>query len=241
MDIVISTALTVVSIAMAYLGVHVTLHPPNESSHARFWYKAGFFVCGVVAVSLVSTQGIRGRNSQRSAANQIEALRQDVKAARTEAQNANQEVQGESSRRQQAERDLAIIIQSSGRATREGIAQDLRKIPLKVEVNGQPIQDLGEKKRIREALGNYMQRGMDLRDRCATDVPEKELEAEAQGWFGDVQQYLRQNLDSSYLNQFLLTHPDPLTPGGVRQEMLPLWHGLNQRTQNLNRFIDQLK
>jgi len=80
-----------------------------------------------------------------------------------------------------------------------------------------------------------MQRGMELRDRCATD----ELEADAQSWFVEVQQYLRKNLDSSYLNQFLLTHPDPLTPGGVRQEMLPLWHGLNQRTQNLSRFIDQ--
>ena len=103
------------------------------------------------------------------------------------------------------------------------------------EVNGKPIQDVGEKKRIREALGNYMQRGMELRDRCATD----ELEADAQSWFVEVQQYLRKNLDSSYLNQFLLTHPDPLTPGGVRQEMLPMWHGLNQRTQNLSRFIDQ--
>jgi len=241
MDIVISAALAVVSIAMAYLGMHVTLHPPSESTRARFRYKVGFFLCGLLAVSLVTIQAIRSRKSQRSAANEIVALRQDVKGARTEAQSATQEVQNESSRRQQAERDLAIIIQSSGKATREGIAQDLRKIPLKVEVNGHPIQDVGEKKRIREALGTYMQRGMELRDRCATDVPEKELEAEAQRWFGEVQQYLRQNLDSSYLNQFLLTHPDPLTPGKVRQEMLPLWHGLNQRTQNLNRFIDQLK
>src|SRR5438128_9153360 len=106
MDIVISVALAVVSIAMAYLGVHVTLHPPNESAHARFWYKAGFFLCGLAAVSLVTTQGIRGRNSQRGAANEIAALRQDVKGAKAEAQNADHEVQNESSRRQQAERDL---------------------------------------------------------------------------------------------------------------------------------------
>jgi len=57
MDILIAAALTLVSIAMAYLGVHVTLHPLNESSPARFWYKAGFFVCGIAAVSLVTTQG----------------------------------------------------------------------------------------------------------------------------------------------------------------------------------------
>jgi hypothetical protein len=136
---------------------------------------------------------------------------------------------------------LAINIQSSGKATREGIALHLRKNPLKVEVDGQPIHDAGEKKRVREALGNCMQHGMELPDRCATDLAEKDLELEAQHWFGEVQQYLRQNLDSSYLNQFLLTHPDPLRPGNVRDEMLPLWHGLNQRTQNLNRFIDQLK
>jgi hypothetical protein len=157
-----------------------------------------------------------------------------------EAQGAKQEVETESVRRQQAEKDLSIIVQKSGRATRLGISEDIRKTPLKVEVNGKPA-DTPERKRIREALGNFVRRGMALRDRCVTDSPEKQLEVEAQAWFEEVQQFLQSNLDSSYLSQFLLTHPDPLRPAHISEEMLSLWYGLNERIQSLSAFIDQLK
>lgn len=240
LDICISASLAALTIVMAYLGVHVTLHPPNESPRARRRYKIGFLLCGVAAVFLVITQGVRANKAQRRASGEIADLRQDIGGAKSEAQSAKLEVQSESARRQQAERDLAIIIQASGQATRAGITQDLHKIPLKVEVNGKPA-DTPERKQIREALGQFVQRGMSLRDRCATDVPVKQLETEAQVWFTEAQIYLTKNLDSSYLSQFLLTHPDPLTPGSVRPEMLPLWHGLNQRVQTLDRFIDELK
>jgi hypothetical protein len=240
-DIILSTLLAILTIVMAYVGVHVTLHPPNESPKKQLLYKLGFFACGVLAVILVIVQGVRGLNSQRNATNEIDALQFDIRGARAEAESAKQEVKSESSRRQKAERDLALIIENSGRATRRGVAEDIRKSPLRVEVTGQPLQDNREKRRIREGLGALMQRGMVLRDRCSTGVPVEQLTREGEQWFEEVQRYLNDNLDSSYLDQFLLTHPDPLTPGSVRQEMLPLWHGLNQRTQTLSRFIDQLK
>ena len=247
-DIFISASLAALTILMAYLGVHVTLHPPNESPRARYWYKVGFFVCGLLAVSLVITQGVRANKSQRTANNQIASLRQDIGGAKTEAEgakseaaSARQEVQRESDRRQQAERDLATIIQASGQATRVGITQDLRKIPLKVEVTGKPA-DTPERKQIREVLGNFVRDGMRIRDQLASasTTPVSQVEADGQRWFEAVQAYLQTNLGTSYVSQFLLTNTE-MNPSDITAEKLPLWHGLNERIQTLNKFIDELK
>jgi hypothetical protein len=52
--------------------------------------------------------------------------------------------------------------------------------------------------------------------------------------------YLRANLGSSYVSQFLLTNTE-MWPSDITAEKLPLWHGLNERIQTLNKFIDELK
>jgi hypothetical protein len=98
-----------------------------------------------------------------------------------------------------------------------------------------------EKTALREALGNFVQRGMALRDRTSVGgTSKKQLEDESQKWFEEVQSYLQKNFDSSYVSQFQLTYTE-LTPADVPTEMLPLWHGINERTHTLDRFIDQLK
>jgi hypothetical protein len=74
LDIAISAALAVITFAMAYLGIHVTLHPPNKTSKARLFYKSGFFVCGCFMVYLVIVQGTRAKQAQRIAGNQIDGL-----------------------------------------------------------------------------------------------------------------------------------------------------------------------
>src|SRR6266404_374403 len=90
-DIILSAALATLTIVMAYLGVHVTLHPPNESPRARLRYKAGFVICGILAVALVILQGIRTGKGQRDSATQIANLRSDIQGVKTEAQNAKSE------------------------------------------------------------------------------------------------------------------------------------------------------
>ena len=146
LDIATSAALAVFTIVMAYLGIHVTLHPPNESSKARLFYKAGFFVCGCLMVCLVIVQGVRAKEAQRTAANQIDELQTGIRGATAEVEN-------ESKRRQSAENDLALAVRISGQETRSGITQDLRKTPLKVDVVQKPA-DTPEKKRIRGTSGS---------------------------------------------------------------------------------------
>jgi hypothetical protein len=248
LDVVISASLAILMIVMTYLGIHVTLHPPNESPRAQRWYKTGFLVCGIAAVLLVVTQGIRANKSQRAATGQIVSLRQDVREAKneattasSEAESARREVQNESGRRQQAEKDLATIIQSTGKATRAGIAQDLRKIPLKVEVTGKPA-DTPERKKVRDVLGTFVRDGMKIRDQLGSTstISVSQVEIDGQKWFDAVQAYLLANLGSSYVSQFLLTNTE-LSPSDIPPEKLPLWHGLNERIQTLNKFIDELK
>ena len=106
-DFSISTALVALTIIMAYLGT--TLHPQNDTPRAQFWHKFSICVCGLCAVSLVIWQGIRNGE----AAQQIITLQSDVAEAKNKAQHALQEVVKESARREQVERDLAII-QNSG-------------------------------------------------------------------------------------------------------------------------------
>ena len=136
LDILLSAALAVCTIIMAYLGVHVTMHPPNESRRVQFWYKAGFCICGICAVCLVVWQGVRNGRTQLAAGQQIGSLRDDVRTAKSEAQNARHDLENESTRRKQAERDLAIIVQATGKSTRDGVVSDIKKSPIKVQVEG---------------------------------------------------------------------------------------------------------
>jgi hypothetical protein len=143
-DIFVSASLAALTMVMAYLGVHVTLHPPNESPRAQYLYKLGFFVCGLLAVALVITQGVRAGRSQRRSANEISDLKGTVVSVRGQLGNVEtatallrSEQTAEIARRQQAEKDLALIVQGSGKAVREGVVADIKKSPISVQINGQ--------------------------------------------------------------------------------------------------------
>ena len=106
-DFFVSTVLVALTIIMSYLGT--TLHPQDDSPPVQFWYKFSICVCGLCAVSLVIWQGIRTGDAAR----QVITLQGDLTKAKNEAQSALQETVKERTRRQQVERDLAIL-QNSG-------------------------------------------------------------------------------------------------------------------------------
>jgi hypothetical protein len=135
LDIAISAALALLTIGMGYLGVHVTLHPA-ESPRARRWYKIGFSACAIGAVGFVVWQGVRNGNSQRTFTKRIGGLEENLAGTRQQVADARGEEKTESTRRQQAEKDLALFIQGIGKKTRDGVAEDIKKSPIKVELNG---------------------------------------------------------------------------------------------------------
>jgi outer membrane murein-binding lipoprotein Lpp len=145
-DISIATVLAILTIGMAYLGVHVTLHPA-DSPKAKFRYKFGFSACAVGTVLLVVWQGVRNGASQSAfvkrvsdLTSQVSTLQSEVTATKQQVTYARSDQQTESTRRQQAEKDLAVIVQGTGKSTREGVAEDIKKSPIKVQVAGGSVE-----------------------------------------------------------------------------------------------------
>jgi len=106
---------------MAYLGVHVTLHPANDTPKKARRYKIGFIVCGILSVLLVIWQGWINGKSATAFQNSITDLQGQVS-------NLQGQEHAESKRRLQAENDLAIMVQDASRSTTEGVVSDLRQI-----------------------------------------------------------------------------------------------------------------
>jgi hypothetical protein len=116
-DITFSAALAALTIAMGYLGVHVTFHPADSPKKKRL-YKIGFWICGGCSLIVVIWQGVRNSTSQQQFANDISAARREAAEARVQAVSAgaetsrmHQDLTLESARRQQAEKDLGIAVQ----------------------------------------------------------------------------------------------------------------------------------
>lgn len=239
---------------LSVLGVLVSVKAPHSKHHTA--WRIGLFVLGVLISVATFWQQSRSRSAHAAEVavlnGSLTSVRSDLSNVQTQTTALQNQVkdltsaqQAEVGRRQQAEKDLAIIVQASGKATRQGVAEDIRKSPIQVEVNGQPIAQSAmsaeEKKAIRQVLGNFLLQGQQLRDQCATDISVEQLTKTGQAWYDSVRTYLTLHLDSSYVSQFELTHPEPLSPASVRKEMLPLWYGLYERTQTLSKFIDELK
>jgi type II secretory pathway pseudopilin PulG len=141
LDIAISAALAVFALAMGFLGLWMSLHVPDTASKKRS-YKIAFGVLSLLSVALVVWQGIRNAQAQSSLQSDVRDARNEASEARKEAKHVREqfgkvqnELEREGVRRQQAERDLALIVQSAGKETRAGVADDIRKTPLKIDVS----------------------------------------------------------------------------------------------------------
>jgi len=128
---------------MGYLGLRVTLRPPSDEEKTP--YKVGFGLLAILSVLLIIWQGIRNGESQTELQGNIGAAKRDAKAARDAAITARSdtdvmrlELNAENARRQQAERDFALIVRRAAADTRAGVATDIRKSPIQVQVNGMP-------------------------------------------------------------------------------------------------------
>src|ERR1700724_276 len=77
-DVIAGLLLVGTTCAMAYLGVHVTIHPIAPEDHKeRRRRKAQFIVCGLVIAAVTVLQIVRSGNAQRQLIKQIEDLKQN--------------------------------------------------------------------------------------------------------------------------------------------------------------------
>jgi len=105
-DILISVGLAICAALSAILGWRVTLHPP-QSKRCEILYTVIFVALAVVAVVFIFVQGVRQKSSQ-------DAFQQDIRAADGNVSSLRGEIGTANARREQAEKDLAIIMQKIG-------------------------------------------------------------------------------------------------------------------------------
>jgi hypothetical protein len=71
MGIALAVIQAIVAAITAYLGVHLTLHPPGESISVKRAYKAGFIICGAISVALIAVQAYRNDRTQEALEKQL--------------------------------------------------------------------------------------------------------------------------------------------------------------------------
>lgn len=205
LDISISVTLAALAFAMAYLGVRVTLHP-TESRRTKTIYKLVFWGCALVSVVLIVWQGIRNGRAQGSFARDLKDAKKEAQQAHNEVGQARQELKIESARRQQAEQDLAILVTATGRSTRQGVVEDIKRSPIKVEVSGHPIDEQAGVKllEIRTKLGQLLSENNNIKNLCLTQPAPAGFSCldGTNKWAEKTRNYLSTSMETSYLPRF---------------------------------------
>lgn len=88
-DTIISLVLALATIGMAYMGMHVTIHPAGESAKVRLAYKAGFGILAIVACLLVCCQSVRSERQRHAADVDAAALKEKADALKKELETQN--------------------------------------------------------------------------------------------------------------------------------------------------------
>jgi len=141
LDAILDWALVFLPTVVSAVGVFVSLRAPHSKHHRAL--RVSLILFGLVVSGVTFWQQSRARSAH---AQEVGGLNQNLSRLlrRTDdlerdAKQSRADQQAEIARRQQAERDLAIIVHSSSQSTRAGVAEDIGKSPIKVEVSGRPL------------------------------------------------------------------------------------------------------
>jgi hypothetical protein len=78
LDIGIAVAIALLLAITAYLGTHLTMHPA-ETPRQKFWYKAGFAICGLVGCALIGIQTWRNNQTQDDLRGRLSRIEKNTK------------------------------------------------------------------------------------------------------------------------------------------------------------------
>jgi hypothetical protein len=104
------------------------------------------------------------------------------------------------------------------------------------------LDDRERRKNIRIALSGFHQDGMALMSRCENQIIDPPPTADAKSWAKDVETFLRNNLNESYVSRFndgtnivsVALIPQP------PKDHFELWERIRVRVINLNKFMEVL-
>jgi hypothetical protein len=125
---------------LSVIGVLVSIKAPSSKYHAT--WRICLVITGITISGVTLWQQSRSKASHAAEINglngKINNLNSTVSAVQQQQRSAYQMQQSEAARRQQAEKDLAVIVQTAGRSTREGVVSDINR-SLSVQLSGTQI------------------------------------------------------------------------------------------------------
>jgi hypothetical protein len=218
LDVVLEWAVVLLPAILSIGGVFVSIKAP-QSKHHTVW-RAGLIAVGIVMSVITFWQQLRSRTAHIA---ELNALNLKLTKMERTMKTVEGGQQAEITRRQQAERDLAIIVQSTGKSVRDGVVSDL----------SQSARPSAELRNIQKELGALVNVGRKVMESCEGGPSEK-CKKDRKEWEGSVEKVL-----TSYKND----------PSGVarwttwaaqNQDGAPL-EGVRQEALLLSALIGQLK
>ncbi|HEV7243159.1 MAG TPA: hypothetical protein VGQ36_28290 [Thermoanaerobaculia bacterium] len=224
-DTTISLALAIIGLAYAFVGVLLTMHPPN-SRRAKIGYYTVFVALSVVTLTLVWAQAARSADAQA----RIERI-QNENAARLN--RANAEIA-------QLQRELPPQVARSG----SDIAGAIRGL------NSEPSEaDRAARKALHKELVRFLERGQQHRDKLIDLLdysPEKEQELPAEfraisKWDAQLAEYVRLNLGDERARWIRARLPsDSRAPGGLGgRKVDDAWRAVNSNMTKIEQLLSE--
>uniref|UniRef100_A0A6M3LC15 Uncharacterized protein n=1 Tax=viral metagenome TaxID=1070528 RepID=A0A6M3LC15_9ZZZZ len=95
-----------------------------------------------------------------------------------------------------------------------------------------------KRKEIRESLGKFLEQGQSLQGKCFSQG--ESPEGECQSWADEVETFLENKLDSSYISRFRSSAGVPLTAMVDTTRHPNLWKAIHTRNFQLSKFLEEL-
>lgn len=182
MDIVLAAAIALFTCVLAYMGLHVTLHP--QAPEAKNFWKAGFVIATAIVIVLVTCQTWRNLSEQNKTTSALTDLQKNLESAQQQLGEANKSLSQAALTQEFMKGQLSGLslmvgkIGSNGDVASENVAKALRTI-----ANGPStgIEPPAIQKMTNEQLRDkVLQFAKELRDMAAKFEPEMEQAMEAQ-------------------------------------------------------------
>lgn len=258
LDYFLNTAVILLPTILSLVGVLVSIKAPHSKHHT--WMRLSLIALGIVVSGVTFWQQSR---SQKAHAAEVAGLNGTLSSVRGELKDVQSQTtdlqlqvktltgdqQTEVARRQQAEKDLMLALQSTSRATRQGVAEDIRKTPLKVSVSGgagHSDEEKQKRKEVRTKLSLMMGGGRGLMSFCVNPpqpAPGNQpfsCEDQARAWEINCAKYIADNMDASYLQRFESATGLSMSWAGVDTKTNNILQRLHNQTDMIEQFIKEL-
>jgi hypothetical protein len=190
-------------------------------SVATFWQQSRSRHAHAAEVELLNGSIREFRDAAKAQNSQIAGLNTEITGLKTTVSSLSVKADQESARRQQSEKDMALMVRLVGQSTRAGINEDLRRAPISVQVDGKTAVPVNQVKMTR--ISEYANEGRRLKQ---MPPPRGETLEGIQSWLKRVDEWwarVNQYLNVSCTAQAVVIANDlsqtlPMNWGGIHED-----------------------